>query len=280
VPLTDVSGGVRIDAGVREGHLETLRGGIDLDSMTMAGRATRNFRAELLKPAGKSELHIDKMRGDIAGGGMSGRMTLVYPDDGPSRYALELVVRDADVRALAWEKADDKMNGQLTASLSVEGSWGDVAQRRGRGDVMVSGRDMYRIPLVLGLLQVTNLALPISSPFNEATAVYNLDGNRVTFEQIKLTARNMLMEGSGSLDFGTKKVDLAFTTDNPSGLMQLPFLKELWSGARNEMLKIRVKGTIQEPEVSAQSMGTFWTTVDEVLNGDKKAADDKKRRDK
>jgi hypothetical protein len=58
--------------------------------------------------------------------------------------------------------------------------------------------------------------------------------------------------------------------------MQLPFLKELWSGARNEMLKIRVKGTIQEPEVSAQSMGTFWTTVDEVLNGGK-AADDKKR---
>jgi hypothetical protein len=42
------------------------------------------------------------------------------------------------------------------------------------------------------------------------------------------------------------------------------------------MLKIRVKGTIQEPEVSAQSMGTFWTTVDEVLNGGK-TSDDKKR---
>jgi hypothetical protein len=59
--------------------------------------------------------------------------------------------------------------------------------------------------------------------------------------------------------------------------MQLPFLKELLSGARSEMLKIRVKGTIQEPEVSAQSLGTFWTTVDEVLNGGKPSADDKKR---
>lgn len=277
VPLADVNGGIRIDAALRDGRLETLRGGIDLDSMSMAGRPTKDFRAELLKPAGKPELHIDKMRGDIAGGGMSGRMTLLYPEDGPSRYALELVVRDADVRALAWEKADDKMQGQLNASLTLEGSWGNAGQRRGRGDVMVNGRDMYRIPLVLGLLQVTNLALPISSPFNEATAVYNLDGNRVVFEQIKLTARNMVMEGAGSLDFGTKKVDLAFTTDNPSGLMQLPFLKELLSGARSEMLKIRVKGTIQEPEVSAQSLGTFWTTVDEVLNGGKPTADDKKR---
>jgi hypothetical protein len=280
VPLADVTGGIRIDAALRDGHLHTLKGGIDLDSMSMAGRPTKDFRAELLKPAGKTELHVDKMRADIAGGTMSGRMTLVYPDEGASRYGLELVVRDADVRALAWEKADDKMQGRLSASLSLEGSWGNAGQRRGRGDVMVTGRDMYRIPLVLGLLQVTNLALPISSPFNEATAVYNLDGNRVTFEQIKLTARNMVMEGAGSLDFGTKKVDLAFTTDNPGGLMQLPFLKELLSGARGEMLKIRVKGTIQEPEVSAQSMGTFWTTVDEVLNGGKASADDKKKRDR
>jgi hypothetical protein len=220
------------------------------------------------------------MRGEVADGTMSGQMTLVYPDDGPSRYALELVVRDADVRQLAWEKDDTKVKGRLTASLSLEGSWGDAALRRGRGDVVVNGRDMYRIPLVLGLLQVTNLALPISTPFNEATAVYSIDGSKVIFEQIKLTARNMLMEGNGSLDFDTKKVALAFTTDNPNGLMNIPFIKELWAGARNEMLKIHVRGTIQEPEVSARSMGTFWTTVDEVFDKPRPDASEKKRKSK
>jgi hypothetical protein len=280
VPLTDAVGAVAIDAEVREGRLETLRGTLDLSSMNLAGRAGKNFRAALSKPAEKTELHVEKMRGEVADGSMSGQMTLVYPDDGPSRYALDLVVRDADVRALAWEKDDAKVNGRLNASLAVEGSWGDAKQRRGRGDVLVSGQDMYRIPLVLGLLQVTNLSLPLSSPFNEATAVYSLDGTRVIFEQIKLTAKNMLMEGNGSLDFGTKKVDLTFTTDNPGGLLQLPFIKELLRGARNELLKIHVKGTIKEPEVSARSMGTFWTTVDEVFNGDRKSSDSSdKRRD-
>jgi hypothetical protein len=280
VPLTDVVGTVKIEANVRDGHLDTLRGGVDFASMNMAGRPAKDFRAELLKPEGKSQLHLNRMRGEVAGGTMSGQMTLVYPDDGPSRYSLELVVRDADVRQLAWEKEETGVKGKLTASLSLEGSWGDGSQRRGRGDVLVSGRDMYRIPLVLGLLQVTNLALPISTPFNEATAVYSLDGSKVIFEQIKLTARNMLMEGNGSLDFDTKKVDLAFTTDNPNGLMKLPFLKELWAGARNEMLKIHVRGTIQEPEVSARSMGTFWTTVDEIMDKRPGDADDKKRRSK
>jgi hypothetical protein len=281
VPLTNADGTLTLDAAVRDGHLETLRGGLDFPTMNMAGRAAKNFRGELFKPSGRTELRLDKMRTEIAGGVMSGGMTLVYPDDGPSRYALELVIRDADVKALAWEKDDADIKGRLTASLSLAGSWGDAAQRRGRGDVMVQGRELRRIPLVLGLLQVTNLALPISSPFNEATAVYSLDGSRVVFEQIKLTAKNMLMEGNGSLDFSTKKVDLAFTTDNPSGLMQIPFLKDIWRGARNEMLKIRVRGTVQEPEVSAQSMGTFWTTVDEVFDAGKKVdGDERKQRGK
>jgi hypothetical protein len=267
VPLTDVVGALRLDAAVRRGHLDSLRGGIDLASMKMAGRPATGFRAELTKPPGLSELRLEKMRCDVADGVMSGHMTLVYPEDGPSRYALELVVRDADVRALAWEKDDAAVKGRLNASLSLEGSWGDAGARRGRGDVVVTGHDMYRIPLVLGLLQVTNLALPISSPFSEATAVYSLDGGRVHFEQIELKASNMLMHGDGWLDFDTKRVSLGFTTDNPGGLMQVPFIKELWRGARNEMLRIQVRGTIQEPEVSARSMGTFWTTVDEVFNG-------------
>ena len=80
---------------------------------------------------------------------------------------------------------------------------------------MVTGRDMYRIPLVLGLLQVTNLALPISSPFNEATAVDNLDGDRVMFEQIKLAAQHAHGR-PGSLDFGTKKVDLGSPPTTPA----------------------------------------------------------------
>jgi len=194
-------------------------------------------------------------------------MTLLYPDDGPSSYALELVVRDADVRALAWEKADEKMQGQLNASLSLEGSWGNAAQRRGRGDVMVTGRDMYRIPLVLGLLQVTNLALPISSPFNEATARYSVDGELISFQNIELRSDTMVMSGDGNLDFGSKKVRLSFITDNPKGL-KVPLLNDLLQGARQELLRIHVNGTIQEPKVSAGVMGTFTTTVDEVMKGD------------
>ena len=53
----------------------------------------------------------------------------------------------------------------------------------GAAIVSVSGKEMYKIPVLLGLMQITNLALPISSPFNEASVhimskVRKSDSNR------------------------------------------------------------------------------------------------------
>ena len=59
------------------------------------------------------------------------------------------MLRNADVATLAGPTEKD-IKGKLTASLAIEGDWGDPATRRGRGDVSVAGKDMYRIPLVLG----------------------------------------------------------------------------------------------------------------------------------
>jgi hypothetical protein len=136
---------------------------------------------------------------------------------------------------------------------------------------------MYRVPLVLGLLQVTNLALPISTPFNEATARYSVDGELISFQNIELRSDTMVMSGDGNLDFGSKKVRLSFVTDNPNGL-KVPLLNDLLKGARQELLRIHVNGTIQEPKVSAGVMGTFTTTVDQVVKGDPPPSRSKKRK--
>src|SRR5437763_1802415 len=160
----------------------------------------------------------------------------------------------------------DDIRGQMSASLALEGVFDQPASRRGRGDVLVNGRQLYQIPLVLGLLQITNLALPITSPFSEATCRYTVDGGRVTFETIELRAKQMLMQGSGHLDFDTKRVRMTFVTQNDTW-PKLPVIGDLLQGARNELLQIHVRGTITEPQVSASAMNTLTTTIDEVFRG-------------
>ena len=214
-------------------------------------------------------MRIADMRGKLAGGELAGEVELDFPRIGPSRYALNLILRDADVKTIAADASDREVKGRMTASLAMEGNWSDNASRRGRGDVSVSGKEMYKIPLVLGLLQITNLSLPITSPFSEAGVDYSVDGQRVTAERIALRSKDMLMQGSGTLDFDTKRVRMSFTTDNPKW-PKLPIVSDIVQGAKRELLKIKVRGTLEEPKVSASAMNTFTTTVDEVLRGDDK----------
>jgi hypothetical protein len=135
--------------------------------------------------------------------------------------------------------------------------------------VLVSGKQMYQIPLLLGLMDVTNLSLPTASPFSEGTARYIVEGPRVTFEQVQMRSDQMVMSGNGWLDFDTKKVRMNFTTENPN-MPQLPIIHDLVAGAKNELLQIQVRGTVQNPTVSAGSFHTFTTTVDEVFSGGQK----------
>ena len=125
---------------------------------------------------------------------------------------------------------------------------------------------MYHIPVLLSLLQITNLSLPINSPFDSASAGYSVQGQRVAMENITLRGDSMLMQGNGTLDFDTRKVSLTFVTNNPNW-PKLPLVGPLIQGARDEMLQIHVDGTLQDPRVTASSFDSVTTTVDQVLTG-------------
>lgn len=268
VPISDAKGTIALAGGSRNGKLTNLVGKIDLDSMTLAGRSVTGFSAEMVKQADQNLISLGKMQAHLARGTMAGQIDYRFFDANPSQYRVTLQLRGADVKELAGE-TEQEINGQVSASLDLDGTADQPNSRRGRGDVMVAGQRMYRIPLVLGLLQITNLSLPINSPFTEATARYSIDGAKVTFEQIELRSAQMLMQGDGNLDFNTRQVKMHFATDSTTW-PRLPVIGELISGARSELLQIQVRGTLQEPHVSARSMNTLSTTVDEVLGGDGK----------
>src|SRR5215213_9955732 len=177
---------------------------------------------------------------------------------------MDLVLRNADVRQLSADSAPG-LSGELSASLALEGDWANTHSRRGRGDVAVHGREMYKIPLVLGLMQITILSLPITSPFSEGSARYMVEGESVTFDSLELRSRDMLMSGSGQLNFASKKVAMSFTTDNPNW-PKVPIIGDIVQTAKHELLQIHVRGSLESTSLGGG--GTVNTTVDEVQRGD------------
>lgn len=268
VPMADVHGTLDLAGSYESGELRELSGAFDVASFSVTGRSGSGLTGTFALPPGSRVLSIDNLAAQVAGGTLGGGVTLTFgeTDEEPTRYAVQMAVREADVRQLVAQKdgrpAD--FGGRLTARIDVEGAFADVASRRGRGEVVVEGEKLYDLPLVLGLLQVTNLAMPVSEPFREATATFSVDGPRIVFDGIALRAAEMTMNGQGTLNFETQKVDLSFTTSN-HGWAQVPLLGDIVGLARNELLRIHVRGTLKSPEVSGSTLPTVTSTIDEVF---------------
>jgi len=277
--LSAVNGGLELNGVVIDDDLYTLNGKVNVPSLLVAERQMKNLRATVAKQPGVGFYQFSNMRGKLAGGEMAGQVELEVPEgDATARYGFAAILRGCDVRELAGEK-EERLRGALDASIALEGDWSDPSARRGRGDIHVQGNDLYKIPVVLGLLQITNLSLPIKSPFSDATTHYIVEGPKVTFEQIELRAANMLMSGSGSLNFDTRKMSFSFTTDNPNW-PKIPVIGDFIAGAKRELFQIHVKGTIDEPQIKARSMNTFQTTIDEVFKGQDKPTTKPSKKDK
>ncbi len=271
VPLSDVRGTIHLLGAYQRGELREVSGSFHGEQFAVRGRSGTELRGTFAMPALTRLLSIDDLSAQVAGGQLGGSVHLRFgeSDEDPTHYAVQMAVREADVRRLVGEKpgAAADFSGRMTARLDVEGTFGDPASRRGRGEVIVEGQKLYDLPLVLGLLQVTNLALPIAEPFREATASFTLDGQRVVFDQIALRAADMQMNGQGTLDFASQKVDLSFTTSN-HGWARIPLVGDLVGIARNELLRIHVRGTLKSPEVSGRTLPTITSTIDEVFRRD------------
>ncbi len=264
-PLTGINGGVELTGTTSAGKLMQLSGKLDIPTLQFTGRSAKNLHCEISKPADLDGMQLSKLTAQLAGGDLAGQVEAAWPDKGPAKYAVAAVLRNAQIHGLMGEQ-EKGVQGQITASLAMQGDWGDAKSRKGRGDVLVTGKELYHVPLVLGLLQITDLTLPIKNPYDLASTRYTVDGQRVNFENIELRAGTMMMTGNGSLDYGTKKVHLTFVTDTPG--WKIPLVHDIFQGAKQELLQIHVNGTVQEPKVSAGLMNTFTTTVDEVLRGD------------
>ena len=273
VPLDSVRGTANLTGSIRDGELRSLSGDVSAPSLKIALRPSADLSAKISKPENEPTLHISDLRAKVADGDLAGDLAVSLNDQGVDRYAMKMILNEADVSELSGiaeglaTTPDRNLTGRISASLELSGSVSDPTARRGTGDVRVVGDRMYQIPLVLGLLQVTNLALPTNSPFQKGTARYSVQGNRVTLEQIQLGGRDMSLQGSGHLDFATKKVDLTFTTDSDKWL-NVPVVGPMWNKAENELMRIHVRGTLKALKVSASSLDTFTTTVDQVFKGE------------
>ena len=266
VPLTAIRGSLHFDTSTRNGRVDRFEGHIDADSMSMGARQLTDLHLNLLQSPGSSDLHIDKVQGHVAQGEIAGAATLSFPDKGPGKYKMNLIVRNADVRDLTGE-TDPNIKGDLTASLALEGTWGNIAARRGRG------RRRCRRQTALSHSARARRAAGDQS---FAAAQRPLHARNRALQR-RRKPRQLRADGPPQRHHERQRIRLArlrltpvnmtLTTDSSAGL-KVPFISDIIRGAGEQLLRINVRGTVQQPKVEPTSMGIFSTSIDQVFRGD------------
>jgi hypothetical protein len=251
LPLRELTGTVVASgqAGAR-GEGFSVDGQLRLERASISQRIVNDLTGHLVKPPDGDRLTIADASGQLYGGSVAGLVQADFGGDG-TRYGVSMVIRDAQMGPLLRPSeapdADGAFGGLVTGNLFLSGRAGSSTQRRGGGEVRLHRAQVRRLPLIESLLDAANLAKPPAETLDDAFARFFLEGPTLSFEQIDLRGRGLLLYGTGSMLLPEQRLDLTVVAAALEGMQRVPVLSELLEGAARELMEIKIGGTVGQP---------------------------------
>ncbi len=274
-PVTHVKGAVGFRAE-RTPELPSPEFRVDLaaDSLRVAGIDMTDGRARVESGTDERRVVVPLIVAHCHGGRMTGA-AVVHPlrGDAPGRdfeaqlrlvdVPLVAVLADwdrerADLALLAGDRPppsdepETRWGGTLCASLDVAGRIGEPRRTTGRGQVIVTGDRGARVldlPLILPLIEFSNLAVPTGDTLSLAEAEFYVRDGSVFFERLLVSAPSVEIVGFGSMSWPRAELDLRF---NSRRTRRVPLLSPVIEAMRDEIITTAVRGTLGEPRITAE----------------------------
>jgi hypothetical protein len=168
--------------------------------------------------------------------------------------------------------ADDLSRGAIDGEFSVAGligqPVGQVPVRRGRGVVHVSGGRILSLPLVLPLLEVTNLQLPSAEHLDFAQGSFFIDNDLVTIEDVSIFSRSIAIFGYGTMTYPGLVLDLRV---NSRSNRPIPLVSEVIQGIRDELVSTRVTGKLGVQKISLEPFQGTRRLLNRAFGGEQTA---------
>ena len=277
VPVTELAGtaALRVEQDAGPPRLDLQ---LQADTLRLLEREVRRLDFRLNNAQAPRRYDIVELRGEASGGVLLGRGAIDLAAARPGfRLRLDLLeaeldplMRPTDFRATAGDgdaslvaplelATRNVKRGVATASLTLDGELDDIASRRGRGAIAVRNATLFDAPLGLALLQSINLALPASRSFDRVECRWSLDGRTVLIDELSFETPSFEVTGAGTMALPSTSLDLQMVT-RVKGRAGLGKLGEAFNLLKDEVIDIRVEGTLEDPTTRVASFAGFRHT--------------------
>ena len=218
-------------------HVGAIRGNVWLDRAVIsrmpvaAARCALKADAQQPDPARPGQflpttLQLLNLSGGLFRGELGGQARVVLTD--PTRYEVWLTVTDAQLEEVARHYklgSDADLKGIAQAQLLIYNKLDPKTGKlsvEGTGKIDVPSGRMYNLPILLELVKVFKLQTPDKTAFEQAHAVFRIQGDRIKVDQLDMIGKAVCVGGSGELDFGGDYVKFEFYTVWSQVLKKLP----------------------------------------------------------
>jgi hypothetical protein len=270
VVATDVVG---VLAG--QGQLRGLPGELtataelSCDSALLNRRRVEGIRARLEQSAADRRLALSDVSGAIYGGFGTADVQ-VYFDSDATRYDVTTTLQDVDLgRFLRVEPTSAPrfaaVSGTLDAHLYLNGASGNLETRRGGGRVQVHEGDLYRLPLMLAILDGMGSRVPEESAIQELAADFYVTGSRMEINDLIFQGASLALAGSGTLVPATGIVALDLVSVTPRKWTKVPVLTEMLEGASRELMQIDINGPVSDPVITTRPLRGVEVAVETLF---------------
>ncbi len=245
-----------------------LNGRLQLSEAEVQSRRLTDIKSQwsFVRAAdGQGRFGLDDAHASLYDGMAGGKLELVAAS-GQSHYNASVTIHGLQLgpfvdagRTLA-ATGDDanpvpgRVRGTVDAYVYVAGETGDPLSRRGGGQIEISEGHIYRLPILLAILNVLRMSPPEESVLHEAEAVFYVTGNKITFEDLELRGGILALVGSGSMSIPDQAVDLRLVNMGSHHISRIPVLADVVEGASREIVELRVTGPLSRPSVRAQPL--------------------------
>ena len=259
-------------AGEHDGEQFRCRGELDVDSMscrdvqltrvkgplwidnqrvlfgTWVDRPAPGQPAEAQPPeAQPADRPARSLSAELFGGVLLGDVWIAL-GSGP-RYSVTATLRDADLARAALDLLPGHrgLRGRLFGSVDLRGTGRSLGALTGRGAVRLRDADVYELPLMVSLLKILSIRRPDRTAFISSDVDFHVEHGRLNFERLNLNGDAVSLLGTGEVDF-QGNMNLVFHSTVGRGDLGVPVLRDVLGGASQQIMQIRVGGTLQEPE--------------------------------
>ena len=242
----------------RESQNLGVEADVQLTGLTLGNHEVTDVRGHLSKSPRGNVLRVEKIDGKVHDGRLAGEAAIRLTD--PIHYRLSVSVENVDLAKMFNAGVKDRekwldMNGLLTGELILIATGGEHPTRQAIGELEITRGRMYKLPVILGMLNVVYLSLPGDSAFNNGFIRYHLKNDKLEFREIFLTGKEgvgISILGSGTLDMKSDDLKLTFLTGPPGQMPRLSELAEdIVEAIRGELAEIRVTGKLKNPKFTS-----------------------------